>query len=140
GLVVLDKAAERLQVRDPLRMGGLRRLEIGGALGGEARLKFDRDGEVGECGLVHGNPLGLRVAARIALADGAGHAYLTSRSDPSMRAARLRWGARNPKSRGRVERPSPCRGPRARPIESLTPVTTGAAGRRNPCRASTSSR
>ena len=45
GLVFLDQAAERLEVGDPLGIGGLGRLEIGGALGGEAGLEFGRDRE-----------------------------------------------------------------------------------------------
>ncbi len=46
-LVVLDETRERLEVGDPLVIGRLGRLQIGGALGGEAGLELGRHGDVG---------------------------------------------------------------------------------------------
>ena len=124
GLIVLDEAAEGLQIRDPLRMRGLRRLEIGGPLGGEAGLEFDRDGELGNAG-ASWRTWPLRVAARIALADAADHAYLACASSASMSEV-------DPTGRGRKgSRPAGARSPTVGFGGVALPPCAGAAYREN---------
>jgi hypothetical protein len=67
-LVFLEQAGERLEVGEPLGAARLRRLDESPALRVEARLKFGRDGEVGEgrFGRVHESPL--LIVARFASA------------------------------------------------------------------------
>src|SRR5208337_3334953 len=76
-LVLLDEARERLEVGEPLGVGGLGRLEESRALRVEARLEFGRDGEVGREGWgVHELPWKCRSFGEAPPAFGFGHTAL----------------------------------------------------------------